>query len=123
MAGVKPRFPIVPVPLMAIPAAGSLLLFWTTIEVVRAPIVCGVKVRLKLQLAETSKLRPQPLVRPKSVAFTPSLRTPEINSVACPVLLTVTVCAELVVRTFCPLKFTHRVDKVKVATRGGGLFV
>src|SRR6185436_6721761 len=88
-----------PVPERATVSGEPLLL---TVSVpVRAPAAAGVKVTLTVQLAPAPRLAPQVLVCENSVE-------PEVMplrvTVAVPGFRTVTVCAALVVPTFCVAK-------------------
>jgi len=65
----------------------------------RVPLAVGVKVTLIVQLPPTATLAPQLLLCPKSPAFVPvSIRLLTTNA-ALPVLLTVMVCAPLLLPT------------------------
>jgi hypothetical protein len=64
---------------------------------VRAPVPVGIKVTLAVQFALAARLDPQLLASEKSPGFVPLSATPEMFIVAVPVLVAVTVWAELVV--------------------------
>ncbi len=66
---------------------------------VRAPVAVGVKVTLMVQLAPAATALPQVFVWAKSLLFVPVIAMPAMFSVALPVLVSVTVCRELVVAT------------------------
>ena len=66
---------------------------------VRVPVAVGLKVTLIVQLAPAATELPQVFVWAKSPALVPVTEMPLIVSAALPVLLNVTVCAELVVLT------------------------
>ena len=70
-------------------------------EAWRAPVAVGLNVMLIVQLAPAATLDPHVLVSEKSPLFVPVMVMPEPLkvSVALPVLVKVTVCAELVVPT------------------------
>lgn len=78
-----------------LPGASSLMLMLA----VRVPAAVGVKVTLIVQLPEAATVAPQVVVRAKSPALVPLTATPLMLRVALPVLVSVTVCAALVVLT------------------------
>lgn len=67
----------------------------------RTPVAVGLNVMLMVQLALAATLEPQVLVSAKSPLFVPLMLIPEPLkvSVAVPVLVSVTVCAALVLAT------------------------
>jgi hypothetical protein len=68
-------------------------------EALRAPVACGVNVTLMVQLAPAATDVPQVLVWAKSLMLVPVTATLVRESAALPELVSVTVCAVLVVPT------------------------
>lgn len=105
VAGAKLTAPIVwetrpPVPLSVMLSgllAASLVM---TMLPLRAPAAVGVKVTLMVQLAAAARVAPQVVVLAKS----PLMPMLAMFSVAPPLLVRVTVCAALVLPTFCEVK-------------------
>lgn len=100
---VKPGAMPVPVRLTdcALPAV-PLLLSVTVRVPARLPAAVGLKVKLIVQLPPTATAAEQALVAAKSPALAPETATALTVSAAVPVLVTVTVCAGLVLPTSCP---------------------
>ena len=84
--------------------ATLLLLSVTFKEAARLPEAVGVNVTLIVQLLPAASELPHVVISAKSPGFVPVTATPAMLISAFPVLLSVTVCAALVVPTFWPLK-------------------
>jgi hypothetical protein len=81
----------------------------------RAPEAVGVKVIVKVQLAEGATLDPHVFVWEKSPGLVPVNAILVILSVAVPTLLSVTVWAALVVFTSCEAKTSEVVESLVTA--------
>jgi hypothetical protein len=106
----------VAVPSSAIVCGLPLAFVLMVTDAARLPTVVGLKVTVITQFAPLLTLPPQLSLRVKSPAFAPVSVMPEIVSVAPPLLVSVTVCAALVVPTSCALKLK---DATPIETAAG----
>jgi hypothetical protein len=87
----------IPVPVKATVCGLPEALSVTDSDALREPVAVGLNVIENVQLAPTASVDPQVVVRVKSPEFVPEIDVLLIVILAVPVLVKVTVCAELVV--------------------------
>ena len=89
-------------------------------DALREPVAVGANVTPIEQLAPAATLLPQVLVSEKSPEFVPARPMPVMFRVAVPVLVSVTLCAALVVPTICEPKVRLVGERLTAGAGGGG---